>query len=425
MKKAILVCVSQNLEFANKSLDELKSLIYDLGIEEIDRVIQVAKVADHKTYLKKGKLDMLKEMEIVENADYIVFDDELTPAQMFNLDEELKASIIDRAYVILDIFRRRATTLEAQLEIKLANLTYLYPRIRTFHEGFDRQSGKIGSKGSGETQLELDQRMISNQILDTKRKLDEVMKRKKTEISKRKNFSLKTIALVGYTNAGKSSTMNALLSYLNKYEFKNNTLNKNVEAEDKLFKTLTTSVRKLTYNNIPFLLSDTIGFINKIPNELISSFMTTLEEAKNADLIIIVLDVSENLLAQAITTMSTLERVCKDSKPEFLFLLNKIDKMKNFDDLGISFNYPSLQYSNTDEKYQYELLEKIKEFLLKDYEIIDLNIPYSDQKIINKIETSTSVISKTYLNDYVMYKVYCPKSYTKEFSLYRANDMVM
>ena len=174
MKKAILVCVSQNLEFANKSLDELKSLIYDLGIEEIDRVIQVAKVADHKTYLKKGKLDMLKEMEIVENADYIVFDDELTPAQMFNLDEELKASIIDRAYVILDIFRRRATTLEAQLEIKLANLTYLYPRIRTFHEGFDRQSGKIGSKGSGETQLELDQRMISNQILDTKRKLDEV-----------------------------------------------------------------------------------------------------------------------------------------------------------------------------------------------------------------------------------------------------------
>ena len=427
MKTAILVCVDKDINDANDSLDELASLIETLGIKEVQRVVQKALKPNIKTYLGSGKIDELKQMETVEPVDYIVFDDELTPAQMYNVDEIFNASVIDRAYVILDIFRKRATTTEAQLEIKIANLKYLLPRIKTFHEGFDRQSGKIGSKGSGETQLELDQRFLANQIYDNEQKLKEVLSRKKHEVNKRKNSNLKTIALVGYTNARKSSTLNALLNYLNKVEYKNNLINKSVEAEDKLFKTLTTSVRKLTYKNIPFLLSDTIGFINKIPNELLSSFMTTLEEAKNADLIIVVADLTDKKLnMQLETTIRTLEKILGDKKPEILFLFNKIDEFNDIPDIRFEVSgYKSLGYSNKDEKYQYKLLELIKEFLLQDYEIIDLNIPYQDQKIIHKLETTTSIISKTYFDDYILYKVYCPKSYTKEYSIYRAIDMVM
>ena len=217
MLRAILVCVDKDLEKANRSLDELSALVKTLDIKEVARVTQRANFFNHKTYVGEGKLEEIKQLEIIEKADYVIFDDELTPAQMFNLDEILASSVLDRAYVILDIFRKRATTDEARLEIKLANLKYLYPRIRTFHEGFDRQGGMIGSKGSGETQLELDQRAIVNEIVDTKNKIEALNKRKQNEIIKRKNSQLKTIALVGYTNAGKSTTLNTLLTYLNKH----------------------------------------------------------------------------------------------------------------------------------------------------------------------------------------------------------------
>lgn len=426
MKRAILVCVDNDINQANKSLDELANLLETLDIKEVARVVQKAKMPNNKTYVGSGKIDEIKQREIIDKADYIVFDDELSPAQMFNVDEIFEASVIDRAYVILDIFRKRATTLEAKLEIKIANLKYLYPRIKTFHEGFDRQSGRIGSKGSGETQLELDQRMIINQIVDNENKLKDVMKRKKNEVNKRSNTNLKTVALVGYTNAGKSSTLNALLNYLNKHEYKSNTQKKEVEAEDKLFKTLTTSVRKLTYKNIPFLLSDTIGFINKIPPELVASFLTTLEEVKAANLVIIVVDISDaNFATQLQTTINTLDKVLGDNNPEILIVFNKIDKFKDAIMPRIELTgAKSIPYSNLDEDSQYRLLEEIYEFLLKDYEILDLRIPYDKQKLVNQIEENTSVISKTYLDTYILYKIYCPKTYVRELSLYRINDLI-
>ncbi len=422
MLRAILVCVDKDIDNANQSLDELNQLVKTLGITECARVVQKANFFNHKTYVGEGKLSEIKQLEKIENADYVIFDDELTPAQMFNLDEILESSVLDRSYVILDIFRRYAKTDEARLEIKLANLKYLYPRLRTFHEGFDRQSGKIGSKGSGETQLELDQRAVVNEIVDTKKKIEVLNQRKHQEINKRKNSELKTIALVGYTNAGKSTTLNTLLTFLNKYEYKSNTQNKAVEAEDKLFKTLSTSVRRLTYKNIPFLLSDTIGFISKLPAELVNSFLTTLEETKNADLIIIVVDSTDkNLKKQIETTVSTLSRIL-DKEPKILFLLNKVDKLDP--NIAITLNYDYLLYSNYDEKYQINLLEYIANFLLEDYEILDLAIPYTDYKINSLIENKASIIFKTYMDNYTLYKVYTPKSIEKELSLYRIDNNI-
>lgn len=424
MLNAILVCVDKDIDKANKSLDELSNLINNIGLKECARIIQPLAKPNHKTYIGEGRLDELKQLEIIEKADYVIFDDELTPSQMFNLDEALNASVLDRAYVILDIFRRNAKTDEAKLEIKLANLRYLYPRIRTFHEGFDRQSGKIGSKGSGETQLELDQRQIVNEIVDTKNKLEILNKRKKQEIQKRKNSTIKTISLVGYTNAGKSSTLNALISYLNKYEYKNNTKEKHVEAEDKLFKTLDTSVRRLTYKNIPFLLTDTIGFISKIPADLVNSFMTTLEETKNADLIIIVVDSTDSEVQNQIqTTLTTLLKVLGVNEiPKLLFLLNKVDALDP--NVTISLNYNYLLYSNKEEKYQQQLLDYIHNFLLEDYVVLDIAIPYTDYDVVSLIENNGSIISKTYMDNYTMYKVYVRKSLESKLSLYKIDDFV-
>ena len=254
LKKALLVAVEKDEEVASNSLDELNNLLQTIGIKEEARIIQKALKFNPKTYVGQGKLEELLIYVEEYNVDYVVFDDELTPAQIYNLDEAIPCSVLDRSYVILEIFRQTASTPLAKLEVELANLNYLYPRLKTFHEGFDRQGGGIGSKGSGETQLELDKRALANQILVTKRKIEEIKSRKVNEVNKRVDTNIKSVALVGYTNAGKSSTMNALLSYLNKYEYKNNVDNKNVEAEDKLFKTLSTSVRKLTYKNVSFLL---------------------------------------------------------------------------------------------------------------------------------------------------------------------------
>jgi len=424
MKTAIIVAVGKDQKVCDKSLDELNNLLETIGIKEIHRVFQKNEKFNQKTYVGQGKLDEINTMVKVFNPDYVVFDDELSPAQVYNLDTQIECSVLDRAYVILEIFRLQASTPLAKLEVELANLNYLYPRLKTFHEGFDRQGGRIGSKGSGETQLELDRRQIANKILQVKRKIDEIKSRKENEVDKRKSSNIKTVSLVGYTNAGKSSTMNALISYLNKYEYKNNVDEKHVEAEDKLFKTLSTSVRKLTYKNVSFLLSDTIGFINKIPAELIQSFLTTLLEVKNADLIIIVLDASSDTLDdEFLTTVRTLDYL-KINNPNILLLLNKVDKLERYNPNVVIPKYDSMTYSNKDENEQLKLLEYIYKFVTKDYELLDLSIPYQDQKIINLIEENSNVISKTYMQDYVLYKINCPKSLIKKLSLYRNEEII-
>ncbi len=423
MKRAILVSIGTNLDIVNNSLDELNNLLKTIGIGEVSRLIQREDRPNNKTYIGPGKIDELAQMVTFDKADYVVFDDELSPLMLFNLETRINVPILDRTKVILEIFKISASTPLSKLEVKLAEMKYMLPRIEYLHidETFDRQGG-INNKGSGETKLELDRRLLQNKILNLEKQIEEIKTRTKLQVNKRNKNEIKNIALVGYTNAGKSSTMNALISYLNTYEYKNNLNKKQVEAEDKLFKTLSTSVKKLTYKNVSFYLSDTIGFINKLPHNLVSSFQTTLLEAENADLLIIVLDIStKNFIKEYQTTLTTLRGLNITDKP-ILLLLNKADKLEY--SIQVDGNVDNLIYSNKDIKYQKELLDYIYNFITKDYILLDLQIPYNSYKIITKIEENTTIISKTYFDTYALYKVNAPKFLESELSLYKVDNQI-
>ncbi len=424
MQKAILVSQGADLNTINNSLDELNNLLNTINICESERFIQKLNKPNNKTYLGPGKIEELVQIVTIEKPDYVVFDDELTPLMLFKLEKVIEVPILDRTSVILEIFKLQASSPLSKLEVELARLKYMYPRIESLSDDitFDRQGG-VNNKGKGETKLELDKRMLQNKIINTEKKIEEIKKRTILNQNKRKKDNIKNIALVGYTNAGKSSTMNALVDYLNKYEYKNNLKTDFVEAEDKLFKTLSTSIRKLTYKNVSFYLSDTIGFINKLPHILVNSFYATLLEAKNADLLIIVLDISTiNFAKEYRTTLETLRALNITNTP-ILLLLNKADKM-DLESIRVDSNVDNILYSNKDPKYQKELLDYIYTFLTKDYTILDLRVPYTDYKITSVIEENTTVISKTYVDTYVIYKVNAPNNLVKELELYKTDQII-
>ncbi len=424
MQKAILVAQGNDLNAINNSLDELNNLLNTIGIHELVRFTQKLNKPNNKTYLGPGKVQELVEYIKVEEPDYVVFDDELSPLMIFNLEKIINVPILDRTRVILEIFKLEASSPLSKLEVELANLKYMLPRIESLSDDitFDRQGG-VNNKGKGETKLELDKRILQNKIIVCEKKIEEIKKRTILNQNKRKKENIKNIALVGYTNAGKSSTMNALVDYLNKNEYKNNLKADYVEAEDKLFKTLSTSIKKLTYKNVSFYLSDTIGFINKLPHILVNSFYATLLEAKNADLLIIVLDISTiNFAKEYRTTLETLRALNITNTP-ILLLLNKADKI-DVESLQVDSNIDNLIYSNKDSKYQQALLDYIYNFLTKDYTILDLRVPYTSFKITSLIEENTTVISKTYVDTYVIYKVNAPSSLVKELELYKTDEII-
>ena len=424
MQKAILVAQGNDINTINNSLDELKNLLNTIGINELVRFTQKLNKSNNKTYLGPGKIEELVEYIKVEEPDYVVFDDELNPLMLFNLEKIISVPILDRTRVILEIFKIQASSPLSKLEVELANLKYMLPRIESLSDDitFDRQGG-VNNKGKGETKLELDKRILQNKIIVCEKKIEEIKKRTILNQNKRKKENIKNIALVGYTNAGKSSTMNALVDYLNKCEYKNNLKADFVEAEDKLFKTLSTSIKKLTYKNVSFYLSDTIGFINKLPHILVNSFYATLMEAKNADLLIIVLDISTiNFAKEYRTTLETLRALNITNTP-ILLLLNKVDKIEA-ESLQVDSNIDNLIYSNKEIKYQQALLDYIYNFLTKDYTILDLRVPYTSFKITSLIEENTTVISKTYVDTYVIYKVNAPSYLIKELELYKTDEII-
>lgn len=424
MQKAILVAQGNDINTINNSLDELKNLLNTIGINELVRFTQKLNKPNNKTYLGPGKIEELVEYIKVEEPDYVVFDDELSPLMLFNLEKAISVPILDRTRVILEIFKIQASSPLSKLEVELANLKYMLPRIESLSDDitFDRQGG-VNNKGKGETKLELDKRILQNKIIVCEKKIEEIKKRTILNQNKRKKENIKNIALVGYTNAGKSSTMNALVDYLNKCEYKNNLKADFVEAEDKLFKTLSTSIKKLTYKNVSFYLSDTIGFINKLPHILVNSFYATLLEAKNADLLIIVLDISTiNFAKEYRTTLETLRALNITNTP-ILLLLNKVDKIEA-ESLQVDSNIDNLIYSNKEIKYQQALLDYIYNFLTKDYTILDLRVPYTSFKITSQIEENTTVISKTYVDTYVIYKVNAPSYLIKELELYKTDEII-
>lgn len=312
-EKAILVSVCDSktsMERTEECLNELAFLLETAGGVPVKTVIQKLDHPDSRTYIGSGKLEEVIEYKNALDADFLVFDDELTPAQLRNLEKAFNCRILDRTTLILDIFAKRARTSIAKTQVELAQLQYMLPRLTRMWTHLERQRGGIGMRGPGESQIETDRRLITEKITLLKERLKDIDKQK---VQQRKNReSLVRVALVGYTNVGKSTLMNLL----SKSE---------VFAENKLFATLDTTVRKVVIDNLPFLLTDTVGFIRKLPHGLVESFKSTLDEVCEADLLMHVVDISHPDYEQQIESVNkTLEEIGAVDKPTIM-VFNKID----------------------------------------------------------------------------------------------------
>ena len=413
MKRAILVGIDskRDLYDINYSLNELKALASECDILSCQTMIQKGEI-NKVSYIGSGKIEELKVEIKMYNADIVIFNDELSPLMLKTLNDEIDVEVIDRSLLILDIFLKNARTNEAKMEIKLAHLKYLYPRLSSLRDGFDRQGG-IGSKGSGETQLELDRRHVSNEIVRLERELEDSHKMKENQIKRRKKDGIKTVALVGYTNAGKSTTMNTIIDYTE------NLASKKVLAQNRLFATLSTAVRRIEYNNTSFLLTDTVGFVSKIPNHLIHSFNETLLEASNADLIIVVLDASSKYAYLELqTTINTLYSLGLSDK-KMLILLNKIDLCETMPKISGADYLP---FSNVNLEYMDKLLSYISNTLNEGMLEMTVLIPFTDGKALNFIRENTKVISQIYLDSGIQITLKCDSRYYKKLSMYEPND---
>lgn len=314
MEKALLVGIITPQQPENKAkeyLQELAFLSETAGAVPLRRFLQHLPYPNPRTFVGEGKLAQIKQY-IAENEDVglVIFDDELSPLQLRNIENELKVKVLDRTNLILDIFAQRAQTAHAKTQVELAQCQYMLPRLTRLWTHLERQRGGIGMRGPGETQIETDRRILLSKISLLKEKLRKIDQQKSIQRKNRENMV--RVALVGYTNAGKSTIMNLISKA-------------NVFAENKLFATLDTTVRKVIVDNLPFLLSDTVGFIRKLPHHLIESFKSTLDELDEADMLVHVCDISHpNFEEQYTVVNETIKSIVKDEKPT-LVLFNKID----------------------------------------------------------------------------------------------------
>ncbi len=297
-------------EIANEYLDELEFLAETAGAITVEKFLQKMPIPNPRTYVGSGKLDEIKEYVKENEIDLVIFDDELSPSQLRNIERELEVKILDRNNLILDIFASRARTAHAKTQVELAQLQYLLPRLTRMWTHLERQKGGIGMRGPGETQIETDRRIIQQKIALLKKKLTDIDKQ--MAIQRGNRGQLVRVALVGYTNVGKSTIMNLI----SKSE---------VFAENKLFATLDTTVRKVVIENLPFLLTDTVGFIRKLPHQLVESFKSTLDEVREADILVHVLDISHPTFEDQYNVVNeTLAEIDKEEKPTIV-VFNKID----------------------------------------------------------------------------------------------------
>jgi GTP-binding protein HflX len=315
-ERAVLVGVvtqSMKIEKSQEYIDELAFLAQTAGAVVEKQFLQRLPHPSSRTYVGEGKLAEILEYITVREIDMVIFDDELSPSQLRNIQNELKVKILDRSNLILDIFANRATTAQAIYQVELAQAQYLLPRLTRMWTHLTKQKGGIGMRGPGETEIETDRRLLREEISKLKERLKQIDKQSATRRQNRDEK--KRVALVGYTNVGKSTIMNLL----SKSE---------VLVENKLFATLDSTVRKVVFENVPFLLSDTVGFIRKLPHQLIESFKSTLDEVREADLLLHVVDIShENFEEQLNLVNSTLLEIGASNKKQLL-IFNKIDQLK-------------------------------------------------------------------------------------------------
>jgi len=313
-EKAVLVAVMQQDQTdrqVKEYLDELAFLAETAGAKTVKQFMQKLDHPDSKTFVGKGKLEEIRNFVKDKDIRVVIFDDELSGSQINNIEKVLDVKTIDRSDLILDIFARRAKTAQARLQVELAQYQYLLPRLRGMWKHLERLGGGIGTRGPGETEIETDRRIVRDKITLLRKKLREIDKQAFTQRKERGEFI--RVALVGYTNVGKSTIMNLLSK-------------SDVFAENKLFATLDTTTRKLVYENVPFLLSDTVGFIRKLPHHLVESFKSTLDEVREADLLLHVVDISHPEYEEQIGVVNnTLQELKAFDKP-VIYIFNKMDR---------------------------------------------------------------------------------------------------
>jgi GTP-binding protein HflX len=330
-----LIQDDQTNEQVAEYLDELAFLSETAGAVAVKRFTQKLPHPDSRTFVGKGKLEEIKNYVAAKNIHLVIFDDELTGSQILNIEKELGVKTIDRSDLILDIFASRARTAQAKVQVELAQYQYLLPRLKGMWKHLERQGGGIGTRGPGETEIETDRRIVKDKISLLRKRLGEIDKQAFTQ--RKERGELIRVALVGYTNVGKSTLMNVLSK-------------SDVFAENKLFATLDTTTRKVVLENTPFLLSDTVGFIRKLPHHLVESFKSTLDEVREADILLHVVDISHPQYEEQIGVVNkTLQELKAFDKP-ILTIFNKMDLYteKNFDEW-------------LDESVQQEILRELKE----------------------------------------------------------------
>ena len=392
-EKAILLGVvfsNENVDI-NEDLEELSNLCEACGIETVEKVCQNLHEINPKTYIGSGKIEEIRMIKDSYDADLVVCNDELSPSQIENLENALKIKVIDRTYVILEIFKRRAKTKEALLQVEIASLKYFLPRLKGLRDGLSRQGGGK-NRGKGEKQIELDRRQIEKRISFLNNELKELVKNRQNQRDRRKKNNMKSVALVGYTNSGKSTTLNAILEkYSNTYQE-----DKLVFEKDMLFATLETSTRLIKLdNNLEFLLTDTVGFINKLPHSLVEAFKSTLEEIKEANLIVEVIDASSSNYQMNIeVTNSVLKEIGADNIP-ILYVFNKIDKLDSYFFID-SIYENALRYSAKTKDSLDELCKKIEEMLFNGYHQVSLVFDYDESKLLSMVNENAKVLSIKY-----------------------------
>ena len=379
-------------------MSELANLTEAANMEVVGQARQNEEHIIAGTYFGLGKINEIKDMAHGLKAKILILNDELTPVQIRNLEKLTKLRVIDRTELILEIFSKRARTKQAKLQVQLARLQYELPRLHPSENTLDQQRGNGGStgggfanRGAGESKLELNRRTIGKQISIIKRELQAIDKQEQIKAKRRNQNHIPKVALVGYTNAGKSTTMNGLLKEFSKHS------DKQVFVKNMLFATLDTNVRRIDLeNNFSFILSDTVGFISKLPHNLIESFKATLQEVKDADLLINVVDASDpNMIQMIRTTQNVLKEIGVKNTP-MITAYNKADKSQR--------NYPQIEgsgilYSAVDTKSIETLADLITKRIFSNYKKINLLLPLSAGKILSYLHENAQVLKESYQND--------------------------
>ena len=403
-EKALLLCVDTGDFDAESSIEELTLLAESAGASVVGSIVQRRDNPDGATYIGKGRLAEAELFCHNQEVDLIICDGELTPSQIRNIENATDVRVVDRTQLILDIFALRAKTREGKLQVELAQLKYALPRLTGKGKQLSRLGGGIGTRGPGETKLESDRRHIMRRMYALQEQLDEVEKRRALLRKRREKNEVTTVALVGYTNAGKSTLMNALTDA-------------GVLAEDKLFATLDPTSRKLTLpNGQDIMLIDTVGFVSRLPHDLVKAFRSTLEEAASADIVLNVCDASDEHCADHIEITTGILKDLGCNGDNIITVMNKCDKAENIFELlpmGKTVMISALKGVNLDL-----LLKEIEKALSLKIIELSLLIPFSQGGEVNFLRNNAKIISEEYTNEGTALKVIIPTDFADRFQKY-------